>query len=80
MSQNPKKHDEVNPSHYKPTTKGKYARLQVIDIIEMFKLSFALGNALKYILRCGKKPIAKKITDLEKAIWYLKRELKNVKS
>lgn len=74
------RYDNINPDHYKPTAKGRYARLQVIDIIEMFKLNFSLGSAVKYILRSGRKPTADKITDLEKAIWYLKRELKNART
>ena len=33
--------------------------------------SFYLGNALKYIKRCGKKPDNDKIKDIDKAIHYL---------
>ena len=58
-----------HPDHYKGN------RFEAIDIIEDFKLSFCLGNAIKYILRCDKKENRKK--DLEKAIWYLKREIEN---
>ena len=39
-------------------------------------LNFNLGNAVKYISRTGKKDPAKFREDLEKAIWYLNRELK----
>ncbi len=55
-----------HPSHYQ----GK--KFEVIDIIEDFGLGFNLGNAIKYILRAGKK--GNKKDDIEKAIWYLKRE------
>ncbi len=60
--------DPVNhPAHY---TDGKY---EVIDVIEGWNLNFHLGNALKYIARAGKKNPDKRIEDLEKAAWYLKR-------
>jgi hypothetical protein len=49
------------------------ASSQPIDIIEEFDLNFCLGNAIKYILRCNKK--GEKKSDLEKAIWYLRREM-----
>lgn len=58
-----------NPAHYK----GK--KFESIDIIEDFELNFCLGNAIKYVLRCNKK--GNKKQDLEKAIWYLKREVSN---
>ena len=60
--------DQVNnPEHYQSTG------IEVIDIIDCFNLNFNLGNSIKYILRCDKK--GNKKQDLEKAIWYLKREL-----
>lgn len=59
--------DSINPKHYH----GK--KLQSIDIIEDFELGFHLGNAIKYILRAGKK--GDKNEDLQKAIWYLHREI-----
>jgi hypothetical protein len=63
--------DLVNqPPHYK--SKGG---IESIEVIESFELNFNLGNSVKYILRCNKK--GNKKQDLEKAIWYLKRELIN---
>lgn len=59
-----------HPSHYQG---NKY---EVIDIIEDFKLDFHLGNAIKYILRAGKKD--NKLDDLNKAIWYLERVCQNI--
>lgn len=56
-----------NPPHY---NQGK---IEVIEFIEDQKLSYHLGNAIKYISRCDHK--GKKKQDLEKAIWYLRREL-----
>ena len=63
-------HDAVNrPSHY---TDGK---IEVIDFIEDKKLGFHLGNAVKYIARAGKKDPTKKVEDLQKAAWYIPREI-----
>lgn len=60
--------EKVNhPSHYQ----GQ--KFEVIDIIEDFHLGFSLGNAIKYILRAGKKGLFTE--DLKKAIWYLQREI-----
>jgi len=42
-------------------------------VIEGFELNFNLGNVIKYILRADKK--GNKKQDLEKAQWYLNREL-----
>lgn len=68
----PKK-DAINPQHYK----GK-GGMQAIDVIEAFGLGFCLGNAVKYILRDGKKDDA--VQDLKKAIWYIEREIKNLEA
>lgn len=44
-------------------------------VIEAWGLGFNLGNALKYISRAGRKDPAKTEEDLQKAIWYINREL-----
>ena len=49
--------------------------IEVIDITE--QLSFTLGNVIKYVLRADHK--GKPIEDLEKAQWYLAREIKRRK-
>lgn len=66
--------DNVNhPSHY--TWLKEKCGIEVIDITR--HLDFDTGNAIKYILRAGKKKDssmqdnAKCIEDLKKAIWYL---------
>ena len=56
-----------HPQHYKGNG------IEAIDVIEAFDLSFNIGNAIKYILRAGKK--GDKIQDLHKAQWYLAREI-----
>lgn len=74
-------HDPVNhPSHY---TSGK---IEVIDFIEDQQLGFHLGNVVKYVARAGKKVVGTKsikgdiIQDLEKAEWYLKRKIQELKN
>lgn len=65
-------YDQVNsPSHY---TQGN---IEVIEVIEDWKLNYNLGNAIKYIGRCEHKENKKQ--DLEKAIWYIKREIERCK-
>ena len=65
--------DIINsPSHY---TDGG---IETIDFIEAKKLDYHLGNVVKYVSRAGKKDPAKKLEDLEKARWYLEREIGRV--
>jgi hypothetical protein len=60
--------DPVNhPAHYK--TGG----IETIDFIEAKEFNYNMGNAVKYISRAEHK--GNKQQDLEKAIWYLNREL-----
>lgn len=67
--------DNVNhPKHY---TEGR--KYEPIEVIEDWKLDFCLGNALKYISRAGRKDETKTIEDLEKAKWYIDREIRNLK-
>ena len=62
--------DLINhPSHY--TAGG----VEAIAVIEAWQLGFALGNALKYIARAGRK--GDRLEDLRKARWYLEREIAN---
>ena len=65
--------DIINsPSHY---TDGG---IETIDFIEAKGLNYHLGNVVKYVSRAGKKDTAKKLEDLEKARWYLEREIGRV--
>ena len=64
--------DMVNsPTHY--TSGG----IETIDFIEAKELDYCLGNCVKYISRAGKKS-GKKLEDLNKAMWYLKRAISNL--
>lgn len=57
-----------HPTHYQSKN-----GMEVIDVIDNFELNFNLGNAVKYILRCGKKD--NDIQELNKAIWYINHEI-----
>jgi hypothetical protein len=60
--------DLVNhPAHYKA------GGIETIDFIEAKKLGYNLGNVVKYIARSELK--GNRTQDLEKALWYLKREI-----
>jgi hypothetical protein len=59
-----------HPQHYKGN------KFEVIDIIHDYNLGFNLGNAIKYILRAGKKDDIKQ--DLKKAIWYIEDHIKQL--
>lgn len=61
--------DPVNhPKHYTDHPSG----IECIQITE--HMNFCLGNAVKYIWRAGLKS-DNKIQDLEKAVWYIQREI-----
>ena len=63
-----KKPDPVNhPQHYTSHPSG----VECIQITE--HMNFNLGNAMKYIWRADEKGDPKE--NIEKAIWYLQREL-----
>lgn len=60
--------DKVNhPPHY------KVGGIETIDFIEAKKLNYNLGNVIKYITRADHK--GSRNEDLQKALWYLNREL-----
>jgi hypothetical protein len=63
--------DPVNhPDHYKA------GGIETIDYIEAKELNYHLGNVVKYVSRAGKK--GSKLQDLQKAQWYLTREINRV--
>jgi hypothetical protein len=62
--------DVVNhPPHYKA------GGIETLDFIEAKDLNFRLGNVVKYVSRAGRKPDSDPLKDLEKAAFYLKREI-----
>jgi hypothetical protein len=63
--------DTVNhPPHYKA------GGIETIDFIEAKSLNYNLGNVIKYITRSDLK--GNKLEDLQKAQWYLNREVSNL--
>jgi Protein of unknwon function (DUF3310) len=70
-----KQKEQVNhPVHYG----GQENPYEAIKVIEAWGLGFCLGNAIKYISRAGKKDPAALRQDLEKARWYLDREIQRL--
>lgn len=60
----------IEPKHY------TQFKITPVEVIEEWKLSYHLGNVVKYIARAGHK--GDKLEDLKKAQWYLNREIKNM--
>jgi len=63
----PKPNTVDHPAHY------NVGKIEAITVIEDWNLGFNLGNCVKYVARADHKGNA--IEDLEKALWYLQREL-----
>jgi len=63
-----------HPNHYG----GETNPYEAIKVIEAWDLGFNLGNTVKYISRAGKK--TNTLEDLEKASWYINREIKKLKN
>jgi hypothetical protein len=67
--------DEVNhPKHYNSHPSG----IECIHVVE--HMSFNVGNAVKYLWRIGLKPGSNALVDLEKARWYVEREIERIKN
>jgi len=65
--------DLVNhPPHYTSHPSG----IECIQVTE--HMGFNIGNAIKYLWRAGQKGSA--IQDLEKAVWYIQREIKRLQA
>ena len=65
--------DPVNhPVHYTSHPSG----VEAIDITEF--MSFCLGNVIKYVMRADYK--TDRLEDLQKARWYLEREISREQS
>lgn len=65
--------DKINsPKHY---TVGS---IEVIDFLEDQELNFHRATAVKYITRAGIKDPETEIEDLQKALWYIDREVKRI--
>lgn len=64
--------DIDHPAHYG----GADNLYEAIKVIEAWRLGFNLGNTVKYICRADKK--GNLLQDLEKARWYLDREIQRL--
>ena len=62
-------HPVHSPSHYTSHPSG----VECIQITE--HMPFNVGNTIKYLWRAGLKDSQPAIQDLEKALWYLQREI-----
>lgn len=58
---------------------GEENPYEAIKVIEAWELGFCLGNTVKYISRAGRKDPKKLIEDLQKASWYLNREIEHLR-
>ena len=74
-------HDAVNhPKHYTSHPSG----VECIQVTQHY--NFCVGNAIKYLWRAGLKSEGntdskqKQIEDLNKAIWYIRREIENLET
>lgn len=61
-----------HPEHYNKHPAG----IEAIDVVEAF--NFNVGNAIKYLWRAGLKPDCSTTVDLEKALWYVRREIERI--
>lgn len=62
--------DMVNhPPHY------NHGKFEVVEVIKDWKLNFNLGSVIKYIARADHK--GNREQDLQKALWYLKKEIED---
>lgn len=62
----------VRPDYYNPDSVYEPRK-----VIKAWGLDWNLGNALKYIARCGKKANNSKLIDLEKAMTYIGFEIED---
>lgn len=68
-----KENNNVNhPKHYVSDPSG-------IECIQITRhRNFNIGNAIKYLWRAGLKDTSPSVEDLQKAIWYIKDEIKRI--
>lgn len=71
--ENTEKYNAIDPEYYR--VNDAYEPWKIIDA---YGLDFYLGNALKYVLRAGRKPDNSYTQDLKKAIKYLEHAVKRI--
>lgn len=63
-----------NPVNHPPHYNNHPSGIETIEVTR--HMNFNLGNAMKYIWRCGDK--GNPVQDLQKAIWYINDEIKRI--
>lgn len=65
---------DINPSHYQFKLNG-----QIFEVADLMEAHFAedmhLSQALKYMMRAGRKPSASYVSDVGKCLWWCARAL-----
>lgn len=74
MSKGPVTTDDLvhHPKHYNSNPSG----VEAITVIE--HMTFNVGTAMKYLWRVGLKDGEPSLRDLEKAQWYISREIERL--
>lgn len=68
---------KVKPASERVNHPQHYTHPSGVECIEVVRhMNFNLGNAIKYIWRCGSKEGVTDIEDLKKALWYINDEIK----
>lgn len=62
-----------HPDHY-GGEENPYEAIKVIEALGWGE-GFVKGNAIKYLMRAGRKPGTPERVDLEKAKWYIERAI-----
>lgn len=74
-NENESENDSIkHPTHY------RFGKYEPVKVIQDWKLSFCLGNVIKYIARAGKKDGNSRLQDLQKAKQYLEFEIEERKN
>jgi hypothetical protein len=63
-----------HPKHYNSHPSG----IECIDVVR--HLNFNVGNAMKYLWRCGIKDGDTEVQDLMKAAWYIQNEIERLRN
>jgi hypothetical protein len=67
------KNDPVNsPHHY------TFGQIEVADALDDWQMNLWRGTVIKYVVRAGRKNPDTEIEDLQKAKWYLEREIQRL--
>ncbi len=73
ISKEPKISD-INPKHYEVVIDGR--PIEGISIIEaLFAKDIHLANAMKYLMRAGRKPDSSYLKDVSKCLWWCARAI-----